>query len=243
MWSAELSYGDTVLTIGDGSTRGGGYNATADGIEGWYETPDSKWDLTEKSYGHGAYGLVEEDAIVYSARTVTLNLYAEGRTRNEVVENAIALLGCAGHECTLTVTDGDYRSYVTGYATVEEEAGRISDARDEMALTLTCPDPYRYGCWLGLEGEVLILNTGSMEFEDLSGGLEVSLGTYVSRLAVTFTEEDGTETSVEVGPLSLEEQPYSIDTSGVTSTTNVTVSWTAESSGSAVSDSPVTANL
>ena len=203
MWSAELSYGDTVLAIGDGSTHGG-FNATSDGIEGWYETPDSKWDLTEKSYSHGAYSLFSEDEILYSARTVTLNLYAEGSSRAEVIENALALLGCAGHEVKLSVSDGEegkvYTSYVTGYATVEEKAGRLSDRYDPMVLTITCSDPYRYGCWTTTEDideelQVAAVKTATVENDGEEAStlsVSIAMGVGADAIEVTATMSDGT---------------------------------------------------
>ena len=142
-WSANLTYGDTSIVIGDGPSASG-VNATSGGIEGWYSTPEAKWSLTEKTAGHGAYALYEDDEVLYSARTVTLHVWAEGGSRREVVENKLALLGCAGQEVELQVSDGGYRTHVNGYATVEDAAGTLSDRRDEMTITIECPDPYRY---------------------------------------------------------------------------------------------------
>lgn len=148
-WWALLEYGSVEIVIGSGVEQGGGFNATSEGIEGWYSTPSAKWDLTEKGRASGAFRAFDEGELLYAARTVKLSLYAEGTSRDEVVANHIALLGCAGRCCRLTVHDGGVTSYVTGYATVDDSGGALSSARGEVTLTLECPDPYRRECaWL-----------------------------------------------------------------------------------------------
>lgn len=142
-WSAVLTYGGSSITVGDGSTRTG-FNATSDGIEGWYSTPEAKWELTERSQRTGAYALASDDEIVYASRVITLSLWAEGTTRKEVVQNKLELLRAAGRTVTLEVLDGGTDMYVTGYATVEDAGGTLSDRHDEMVLTLECPDPFKY---------------------------------------------------------------------------------------------------
>lgn len=141
-WHATLSWDDGSVEIGDGSDDSV-LVATEEGLEGWYSTPESKWDLTERSYSDGAFDLAGGQ-ILYAARVVTLHMWAKGASRAKIVEAKTALSAAAHRECTLQVQDGDQDTYVTGYPTIEDSAGRVSTSHSEIVLTLECPNPYRY---------------------------------------------------------------------------------------------------
>lgn len=139
---AELSYGDTTVTL-YGTQHSPATYVTVDGIEGWYGTPDAKWDLTERSYSDGAFDLGSEDDIIYASRTVTVNVGVVDTSRANVLERMAEVSGCAHHLTRLRVVDDWSDTYVTGYATVESEA-TWDECNNEMTVTLECPDPRRY---------------------------------------------------------------------------------------------------
>ena len=176
---AELSYGDTTITL-YGTQRAVATYVTVDGIEGWYGTPDSKWDLTERSYSDGAFDLVDEDAIIYAARTVTVNVGIVDTSRANVLDRMAEVSGCAHHLVTLRVVDDWSATYVTGYATVESEA-TWDEHHNEMQVTIECPDPRRYASEgsSGYQSRVLepssISLTGGLYYGEDAAGLVYDL--------------------------------------------------------------------
>lgn len=138
---AELSYNDTTIHL-YGTRHSNCTYVTDEGIEGWYSTPDSKWDLTERSYEDGAFSL-DESYLVYSARTVTMYVGIVESSREKVLERMNEVNGCAHHVTKLRVVDDWSDTYVTGYATVESEA-TWDQTHNQMEVTLECPDPRRY---------------------------------------------------------------------------------------------------
>lgn len=181
MWRAYLTYGDEELTIGDGTSDE--FNATEEGVSGWWATPDAKWDLTERSSSDGAFPIDEAD-IVYSARVVTLELFAEGGERANVNAAKERLLAAAHHECTLRIVDGESDTYVTGYATVEDAGGTVDGRRETMTLTLECPDPRRYGT----ASETVVLDPSQTS---LTGGLSYGEDSTGLAYPLTYGEVEG----------------------------------------------------
>lgn len=176
---AELSYGDTTITL-YGTQRQVATYVTVDGIEGWYSTPDSKWDLTERSYHDGAYELGSEDDIIYAARTVTVNVGIVDKSRAKVLDRIHEVTVCAHHIVTLRVVDDWSDTYVTGYATVETEP-EWDEKHHTMVVTIECPDPYRYasdgtsGCDSCSLSPSSIGITGGLSYGDDAAGLAYDL--------------------------------------------------------------------
>lgn len=140
---AELTFGDrTVRLNGGGEPSSDGLYVSSDGIEGWYSTPDAKVSMTEMQTGDGAHA-VEEQAILYSARTVTLHWAAVGGSRDEALAGDLALLSSAHRLVRLRVVDASSDTYATGYTQVSADAGVATSAMTG-AVTIVCADPRRY---------------------------------------------------------------------------------------------------
>lgn len=138
---AELSFGNTTLRLPtEGS--GEGIYVELSGIKGWWSTPDPKWKLTELQSGDGAHA-IEDEAVLYAARTVTASLVVIAGSRERVAELWHSVLRCAHRPTRLRVVDGTRDTYVTGYPSVESEPEWHRDWA-EGTLTLECPDPRRY---------------------------------------------------------------------------------------------------
>jgi hypothetical protein len=116
----------------------------AETLKGWWSTPQAKVSLSERAAGDGAFP-VDGDAVLYSARTVTLGLLARGRTRGEVQEAVGSVLAMAHRLVTLRVADGPSDTCATGYVEVSSGSGKALGTREELEVTVVCPDPRRYG--------------------------------------------------------------------------------------------------
>lgn len=138
MWRAYI--------IADGQTvqvDGGGPQSSTSGqtLEGWWSTPEGKWELTERASGDGAHD-VPDSQVLYAARTVTLTMWAVGK-RNEQIEQLKALLRTAHHQTRLRVVDDTSDTYIDGLATVTDTPASTLDTHQEVVLTLLCPRPER----------------------------------------------------------------------------------------------------
>ncbi|MGN0056479.1 MAG: hypothetical protein ACI360_08600 [Atopobiaceae bacterium] len=118
-------------------------------LDGWYGTPQAKVDLTARKVGYGDYDVQDED-VLYAARTVTMDVCADGENRATLVQFLDMVDQAAGQVVTLIVQDDDGSGYTTqptyvrGYVEVDWDKG---PARDSLTGTVTvvCPDPRRYG--------------------------------------------------------------------------------------------------
>jgi hypothetical protein len=137
-WRAEIGSDLGTLRV-----DGGGPQAGTSGVKlsGWWGTPDSKWQMTERKAGDGAFD-VPNPSVLYAARTVELQMWAVG-DRSEQVAQMRDLLALAHRQVRLRVVDGPSDTYVTGLATVTDEAGPLTGSHQGVTLTLTCPDPRR----------------------------------------------------------------------------------------------------
>lgn len=114
-----------------------------DGIEGWWSTPQAKVESTERQGGHGAFP-VEGSAVLYSSRTVTINLAAMGGERDETVRNMEALNRMAGGTVRLRVCDGASDTFCEGYIDQVDWQAQRGRQASTGTLTVVCPDPRRY---------------------------------------------------------------------------------------------------
>lgn len=140
-WQAVISKGGRKVHInGTGGWTGAALNART--IKGWYSTPQPKVKLTERESSDGAHD-IEPNAVLYSARTVTLELYAEGSDRSEVQEAINNLLAMAHGLVKLRVKDDNHDTYVEGYLSVDVKADKATRNREEVTVTIVCPRPER----------------------------------------------------------------------------------------------------
>lgn len=140
-----------------------------DALSGWYSTPDTKVEMTERQAGMGAHN-VTDDMVLYSARTVTINVAALAASRAEVLSITEQVQRFAGRVFTLRVVDGERDTYATGYLATEWDAARYEGA-STGAVTVVCADPRRYsteahryflGPLTGLDGGLLFDDNGCM---------------------------------------------------------------------------------
>ena len=170
-----------------------------EGIAGWRSTPQSKVESTERGQGHGAYP-VEDASVLYSARTVTVNLHAAGEGRDGLVEAMGALHRMAGRTCRLRVVDGSDDTYADGYIDSIEWGEGVRGCSDSGSVTFVCPDPRRYST--AAQVEQLVPGSGAsggLVF-DAGGCMEwpVSFGGEASAQNVCTLENRGTATAYPV---------------------------------------------
>ena len=170
-----------------------------DGIEGWWSTPESKVESTERGQGHGAYP-VEGPSVLYSARTVTVHLSALADGRDALLATMGELNSMCSQAARIRVADAGSDTYADGYVdSVEWQAER--DRRTATgSLTFVCPDPRRYTT--AAQVEQLVPGSGAsggLVF-DAGGCMEwpVSFGGEASAQNVCTLENRGTATAYPV---------------------------------------------
>lgn len=118
-----------------------GLFVSGDGIEGWDSSPDAKVDMTEMQTGDGAHAVAERD-VLYSARTVTVNIHGHGVDRAEVVDLMRSVNAACHRLVRLRVRDADDDTFCVGYV----QPG-FEPVWDEVictgAIDVVCPDPRR----------------------------------------------------------------------------------------------------
>lgn len=130
IWGADAPRGSACVAV------------TEDGIDGWLGTPDPKWELVELQSGDGSHD-VEDDAILYSSRVVTVSARAYGETRAEAFAQLAPFRRAAHRKVALRVQDGGEDTFVTGLASLVVEKEMVPGGI-AFTLTVTCPDPRRY---------------------------------------------------------------------------------------------------
>lgn len=123
-----------------GSDAMAGLHVSNDGIEGWYDAPDSKVSLTERPTGNGAY---LPQNISYSARTVTVHLSAMQHARPDLLRELYRVSMAYGRMVRVRVIDDDSDTYSDGYISAKWDAATPMTASNGT-LTVVCPDPRRY---------------------------------------------------------------------------------------------------
>ncbi|WP_117204896.1 hypothetical protein [Paratractidigestivibacter faecalis] len=137
---AELSCGGRAVRL-DGIGRADGLHVTSDGIEGWWDTPDPKWTLTERQSADGAHDVAEGMAL-YSARTVTVHAAALGADREATKALLDSVLSMAHETVRLRVVDGSEDTWCEGLLSASVGTEWHERAMT-MDLTVVCPDPRR----------------------------------------------------------------------------------------------------
>ena len=142
-WDAYISAGGRTAHIASEGVPDGP-SLFAEKLKGWWSTPQAKVSMTELSQGDGAHAISDAD-VLYSTRTVTLDVLARGRSCSEVQEAMESLLWMAHRIVTLRVADASSDTYARGYIEVESGSGKALGHREELSVTIVCPDPRRYG--------------------------------------------------------------------------------------------------
>lgn len=139
----ELSLdGKTIRLNGRGGPSADGLVVEHAGVDGWYSTPDAKVSMTEMQTGDGAHA-VQESAILYGARTVTIPWASVGASRDEAVTGLLRLLSTAHRMVRVRLVDDSTDTYVEGYTQVGADPTYMRRGMTGT-LTVVCPDPRRY---------------------------------------------------------------------------------------------------
>lgn len=190
----QLISGTDTLTI---DAHSGSFVAsTREALDGWYSTPDEKVESTERQSGHGAFAITD-DMVLYSARTVTIDLLALGYSRAEVVGLMEQVQRFAGKVFRVRVVDGGRDTYAEGYLATEWDAVRWDNVAT-AALTIVCPDPRRYSMESHIAALVPMYYTdGGLVFDD-NGNMEVNPVTFYGETQdgnVAIVANNGTSTA------------------------------------------------
>ena len=136
---AELSAGPLHIEL----SASGASSVILRTVDGWYGTPQTKVQLSERTMGYGAY--VPAEPILYAARTVTLGVSANAQTSADVAAAMDSLSAFAGKMCRVVISDsGRPETEAHGYVEVAWDKGPYRASCDGT-LTVVCPDPRRYG--------------------------------------------------------------------------------------------------
>jgi hypothetical protein len=136
---AELSAGPLHIEL----SASGASSVILRTVDGWYGTPQTKVQLSERTMGYGAY--VPAEPILYAARTVTLGVSANAQTSADVAAAMDSLSAFAGKMCRVVISDsGRPETEAHGYVEVAWDKGPYRASCDGT-LTIVCPDPRRYG--------------------------------------------------------------------------------------------------
>lgn len=187
-WNAWIYAGGRTVGVASEGVPDGP-SLFAEKLKGWWSTPQAKVSMTELSQGDGSHAIAETD-VLYSSRTVTLDVLARGRRRSEVQEAMESLLWMAHRIVTIRVADAASDTYATGYLEVASDSGKALERREELSLTIVCPDPRRYGAALKTaymrpaaqaDGGLVYSDSGVLEYplgfsgETESGGCTATL--------------------------------------------------------------------
>lgn len=143
--------------------------------DGWYDSPDCKADLTERSGGDGAYD-IPESRILYAARTVTIRyrllpLGARDRSRLRALQEQVNAL--LHRQVTVRVQDADRDLFAVGYVDsidVETTVDNVNREYLNGQLNVVCPRP-----------ELRAMSTQSEQIRsdgNVRGGLQYGPGYY-----------------------------------------------------------------
>lgn len=138
----ELSFGDETIRLnGRGGPSSDGLVIDHSGIDGWYSSPETKVSLTERQTGDGAHG-VEDEMVLYAARTVFIPFHAIGTSRDETVGILRSINEACHRNVTLRVVDASHDTFAKGYVrTIVEPRWDRGLASGEIEVV--CADPRR----------------------------------------------------------------------------------------------------
>lgn len=157
--------------------------------DGWYDSPDCKVDLTERSGADGAYD-IPESRIRYAARTVTIRyrllpLGARDRSRLRALQEQVNTL--LHKQVTVRVQDADRDLFAAGYVDsidVETTVDNVNREYLNGQLNVVCPRP-----------ELRAMNMQSEQIRsdgNIRGGLQYGPGHTGLQYSLTYgTRYDG----------------------------------------------------
>lgn len=149
MTSMTLTFMDGETTITASADRIHGMIITQDKLQGLWDSPALKTQLTERQTGDGAH---TPGDILYSARTVTIPfafIPGAGETVSGWRNQVNRLLH---HTVTLLIDDNGEHTQLHGHMSVAYSGVR-NDEADTGTITLVCPDPRR----LSQQAESIVL--------------------------------------------------------------------------------------
>lgn len=135
----EMESSPTVVLYGDG----GDHEMILRDIDGWYGSPESKVQLSERAYGNGAHDIASED-IDYGARTVMVDWRIIANGRDGMLSALHAIRTLVGHTVRVRVVDGMDDLYAVGYvheAGKDKSAQNIPQQTETGTLTIVCQRP------------------------------------------------------------------------------------------------------
>lgn len=114
-----------------------------EGLEGWWDSPDEKVDSTARQLGYGDFP-IEDEAVLYSSRTVTIGIIAHAQSRQGIQKLARSLHRRLGRIVRLRVQDDEEDTYSDGFVTLEWDTARHGTLPYQQGvLTVVCQDPRR----------------------------------------------------------------------------------------------------
>lgn len=140
--------------------------AKDDGLEGWYESADTRVDSMPDL--PGVDGQFWPEQVLLTARTLAIRGYVfavDGRASSVSVALArdrIAAL--VGEPLTVTVEDPSGVREVTGYVSGRTAPNRMTELGFPFSIVVTCPDPLKYGGHVNTvagDGVVVLENAGT----------------------------------------------------------------------------------
>ena len=135
----EMESSPTVVLYGDG----GDHEVILRYLDGWYGSPESKVQLSERAYGNGAHDVAASD-ISYGARTVTIDWRILATERGRVLTLLHVIRSLAGRTVRVRVVDGSDDLYVVGYvqeSAKDKAAQNIPQQTETGTLTIVCQRP------------------------------------------------------------------------------------------------------
>lgn len=207
---------DSVTLHGSGRWAEDGLALTS--IQGWYETPDTKTDLVERSTGDGAHDLSDME-IMYEARTVTLGYRAiVGASRSKALDQLTALGRMVHRMVRVRVVDDGQDTFCDGYASIDLDQSIQNPSWQDVSgvVNIVCPRPERLS-WTAQKRQVsaALKSFGGLYYGPDAKGLvyDVTYGASVadqrnvctivnrgsSRAYPVFTVNGGFDLSVSLG--------------------------------------------
>lgn len=132
---------------GEWPHRDGTWGLERDGLEGWYESVDSReGDLVAIPDANGSYWPQE---LFSESRVVTVRGFFStlGTDASDVSTGTARDLVASFHKAPVRVTVSDEIGdrYVTGYVAASIQITRVSNVLFKFSVIVNCPDPIKYG--------------------------------------------------------------------------------------------------
>lgn len=129
-------------------------------LKGWYTPPNKKIHVSEKTNANGSYP-VQPESFVYAERVVTVNMFAYGGSRSEVVHKIDEVSNFLNRDVIFQVIDGGVSTYIEGYATITWDEKRYQDTCYGTLTVVTNGFPFRRSSKVQKNTFVLTQDTSS----------------------------------------------------------------------------------